>query len=154
MNNKRKILDKNWKLIKHIAFEWNIWINKRKELKQFRMQNIQRMYNVLYMWTVRKRLSMGKFASIQGGLPKSSPLRSDGSWDSQVGDWTTWEVAKGTQNYGNSRGSIRLEPIQISWFSWWPGGRLNLKRPLTLKGELENNSRKPRDLTKMGIVTA
>ncbi len=48
-------------------------------------------------------------------------------------------------------GGIRLESHQIRWFAWWPGGRLdciNGQRPETLKGELENNSRKPRGLLK------
>jgi hypothetical protein len=58
-------------------------------------------------------------------------------------------VAKGAKNYTSSRGAIRLESTQIRWFSCWPGERLdsvNDGQRLS-KGEMENNSMKPRDLT-------
>ncbi len=50
----------------------------------------------------------------------------------------------------SSRGAIRLESTQIRWFLWWPGGRLDLINggQRRSKGELENNSRKLRDLLK------
>jgi hypothetical protein len=40
--------------------------------------------------------------SQRGGLPRSSPLKSDGSWDSQEGrGWAAWASAKGNSKEGH-----------------------------------------------------
>ncbi len=48
-----------------------------------------------------------------------------------------------------TQGGPSLESTQIRWSSLLPGGRLDLVNggQRQSKGELENNSRKPRDLT-------
>ncbi len=49
------------------------------------MQNIQ--------WMLKKTFK-GDFVASQGGLFWSSPLRSDGSGNSQPGGWTSKEAAR------------------------------------------------------------
>jgi hypothetical protein len=99
---------------------------------------------------------MGKFAQSQGRLSESSPPRSDGSQDSQnrgAGPRERWPKVVKTKL---AQWGIRLESTKIRWFSWWPGGKLGFVNDgqRRSQGELENNSRKPGDLNKNGIVTA
>jgi hypothetical protein len=90
---------------------------------------------------------MGNFTSSQGGLFWLSPLGSDDSRNSQTGGWTLREAAKSIQNQANSRGAVRLESSDqmVLLIARRQAGPCE-RQPQALKGELENNSRKPRDL--------
>jgi hypothetical protein len=84
------------------------------------------------------------------GLSESSPLRTDFSGQSDrrldlLKGWPKMLYSKLAQG-----GAIRLESAPIRWFSWLPGRRLDHVDggQRCSRGELENNSRKPRDLTK------
>jgi hypothetical protein len=52
----------------------------------------------------------------QGGPSVSTPIRSDGSCDGQVGGWTFWEMAKGIQGRvkNNSR---KMTDLDRNWHS-------------------------------------
>ncbi len=93
--------------------------------------------------------SQGEICAKQGELSKLSSLRSDGSRDSQIGGSTLRDTVKSTQNLASPRGAIKLESTQISGLvmAWQEAGPRErwLK---TLKGEFENNCRKPRDLVR------
>jgi hypothetical protein len=47
------------------------------------------MHNVQYYTNVLKKLSKGKNYTMQEGLSESSAIRSDGSWDTRTGGWTS-----------------------------------------------------------------
>jgi hypothetical protein len=102
------------------------------------------------MWTVLKRLSMEILQQV-GGLSRLSPLRSEDFRDRQKGDWTSWEAAKGIQNYVSSRRLSGSSPCRSDGSRDGQAGGLTswevTKEAQGRVGEqLENNSRKPRDL--------
>ncbi len=55
----------------------------------------------------------GNLHESQGGLPRSSPLRSDGTLDSQTG---RMDCVSGGQRH--LKGGHQFESIQVRWFSW------------------------------------
>ncbi len=88
-------------------------------MKQNMLAIIERKINsvkCIYVKTVLQMNLRGNSRGIlhvsQGGLSKSSPIRSDGSEDSQTGRLSHVSSAK-----SNSRGAIRLESAQVRRFS-------------------------------------
>ncbi len=71
--------------------------------------------------------SRGNLHESQGGLSESSPLRSDGSWDSQMGGWATWAVAKSNSREGHQARAPSDQKVLVmarkgGWNAarWWP----------------------------------
>jgi hypothetical protein len=81
----------------------------------------------------------GDFSASQGGLFRLSPLRSDGSWNRQMGD--------GPQKWWRKADhQARVHTDQMVLVMVRPVAGPHERQSKTLKGELENNSGQPRDL--------
>jgi hypothetical protein len=96
-----------------------------------------------------KKTLKGDFATSQGGLSGSSPLRLDGSQDNRMEGWTLCKAAKGTQVLASSRWPSGSSPLRSYGSRYGQAGGWTSERWLKmLNGELENDSRKSRDLVK------
>ncbi len=98
----------------------NKWNRIFNQLVNRKLNSVQFIYlrGLSYKW-----LSVGTWGGIwkqAWGQSGSSPSRSDGSQDSQGGDWATWAVAKATQ-WGLSGSS----PLTSDGFCDDQSGRLD-----------------------------
>jgi hypothetical protein len=91
-----------------------------------------------------KKILKGKIAQSQGGLSGSNPLSSDDSWDSQMGSWSMWAVAKKTtvktklaQGAPSGSNPLILDGSRDGQAGGWTA--LTVAKGIQ-KGELENNS--------------